>query len=190
MENFIRQYQAPKKLCDDLITYHKKHDEYKNTGRTYDPVTNKILINKNFKDSIDVAIFNGSSDKTVMGYFNFLSKAVQDYIDEFNLQGSFRTDYTSNIQYYPPGGGIKEWHNERTNVFSGYDFIASRALVFMTYLNTVKDKGETEFLYQKIKFKPKKGLTLIWPTDFTHTHRGIPAPSEKKWIITGWFKKI
>ena len=43
----------------------------------------------------------------------------------------------------------------------------------MTYLNTIKVGGETEFLYQKLKIKPKKGLTLIWPTDWTHTHRGL-----------------
>ena len=28
---------------------------------------------------------------------------------------------------------------------------------------------------------------VIWPTDFTHTHRGIVAPKEEKWIATGWF---
>jgi hypothetical protein len=60
----------------------------------------------------------------------------------------------------------------------------------MTYLNTIKDGGETEFLYQKIKFKPKKGLSLIWPTDFTHTHRGIPSPTEEKMIVTGWLNFI
>ena len=49
------------------------------------------------------------------------------------------------------------------------------------------DQGETEFKYQKIKYKPVKGKSLIWPTDFTHTHRGIPSPTQEKWIATGWF---
>jgi hypothetical protein len=60
----------------------------------------------------------------------------------------------------------------------------------MTYLNDVDEAGETEFLYQEIKFKPKKGLTLIWPADWTHTHRGIPSLSEEKYIITGWFNFV
>jgi hypothetical protein len=55
----------------------------------------------------------------------------------------------------------------------------------MTYLNDVPRGGETEFLYQGIKVEPKKGLTLIWPADWTHTHRGLPAPTDK-YIITGW----
>ena len=57
----------------------------------------------------------------------------------------------------------------------------------MTYLNNVTDKGETEFKYYNLKVKAKAGLTLIWPPDFTHTHRGIPSPTQHKWIMTGWF---
>ena len=34
--------------------------------------------------------------------------------------------------------------------------------------------------------KPKKGLTVLWPSDFTHRHRGLPCDVEK-WITTGWF---
>ena len=60
----------------------------------------------------------------------------------------------------------------------------------MTYLNDVKNGGETEFYWQKIKIKPKKGLTLIWPTEFTHLHRGIPTPIEEKYIVTGWFNLL
>ena len=57
----------------------------------------------------------------------------------------------------------------------------------MTYLNDVIDRGETEFFHQKIKVKPKKGLTLIWPVDWTFYHRGIPSPTQEKYIITGWY---
>ena len=57
----------------------------------------------------------------------------------------------------------------------------------MTYLNDVEDGGETQWLYQGRQFKPKKGLTAIWPTDFTHTHRGVVSPTQRKTIATGWF---
>ena len=56
----------------------------------------------------------------------------------------------------------------------------------MTYLNDVPDGG-TEFLYQNIKTKAQKGLTLIWPAHFTHTHRGIVSKTQPKYIITGWW---
>ena len=55
----------------------------------------------------------------------------------------------------------------------------------MTYLNDVK-AGETGFLYQKLKIKPKKGLTLVWPAIWTHTHKGHIVKSDK-YIITGYY---
>ena len=43
------------------------------------------------------------------------------------------------------------------------------------------------FKYQKLTTPAKKGLTLIWPTDFTHTHSGQITKEHEKYIITGWF---
>ena len=57
----------------------------------------------------------------------------------------------------------------------------------MTYLNDVTDAGETEFYYQKIKVKPEKGLTLIWPSEWPWTHRGLTSKTQIKYIATGWF---
>jgi hypothetical protein len=68
--------------------------------------------------------------------------------------------------------------------------VLDRHLVFMTYLNDIEDHGETEFYHQMLKIKPEKGLTLIWPADWTFTHRGNPSPSEQKYIVTGWFNYI
>ena len=60
----------------------------------------------------------------------------------------------------------------------------------MLYLNTVKDKGGTEFPYQQKIFSAIKGDLLIWPSDFTHPHRGIVSPTEEKYIATGWFEIV
>ena len=89
------------------------------------------------------------------------------------------------IQKYPLNGGFHQWHCERS---SSLHPSVSRHLVYMTYLNDVEDGGETEFFYQKIKVKPEKGLTIIWPADWTHTHRGISSKTETKYIITGWLQ--
>ena len=85
------------------------------------------------------------------------------------------------IQHYEPGGAFFGEHYES----SGLD-IAHRVLAFQTNLNTVKEGGGTKFIYQDYVSPAKKGVTNIWPAGFTHTHRGIPAPKEHKYIITGW----
>jgi hypothetical protein len=54
----------------------------------------------------------------------------------------------------------------------------------------VTDQGETEFYHQNIKIKPEKGLTIIWPADWTFTHRGLPSLTQEKFVVTGWFSYV
>ena len=63
-------------------------------------------------------------------------------------------------------------------------------LVWMMYLNECEDCCETGFLYQKYNMKPEKGLLLFWPSDFTHTHRGMTSFKTEKEILTGWYSYI
>ena len=121
-------------------------------------------------------------------YNKFLLSCVDEYSKLYpEIQDTDRRAdvENKNVQYYPPNGGYKALHYERSSVMT-----SRRFLVFMTYLNDVTDQGGTEFTYQKITVKPEKGLTLIWPVDWTHTHRGIPSPTQEKWIVTGWFSFI
>ena len=88
------------------------------------------------------------------------------------------------IQHYEPNEGYFNWHCER-----GTHQSIQRALVFMTYLNDVEDGG-TEFLHQHLSTPAKKGLTLIWPAYWTHTHKGIVSKLKEKYIVTGWINFI
>jgi len=88
-----------------------------------------------------------------------------------------------NVQKYEPGYNYKHWHIETGGPQENK---LLRHLTFMTYLNNIEEGGETEYLYQNLKVKPQKGLTLIWPAGWTHPHRGNPALNEVKYISTGW----
>lgn len=112
---------------------------------------------------------------------------MQEYLKELpyaGVYGAFGTTCRTNLQYYPPSGGYKVYHTERTGKGEPE---GSRHLVFMTYLNDVTDAGGTQFYHQNVTVQPVKGLTLIWPADWTHTHRGVASPTQEKAIITGWF---
>lgn len=174
MSDFIHTVQMnDTSLCDDLISYYKKSNEYKQKGES----------NGGDKTSTDVVVHPGSSNKAVLNYLDFLRQVLKSYqetYDAFKFIVGFAEPW--NIQYYEPGEGFFSWHCER-----GMSQTFQRALAFMTYLNDVTDGGETEWLYQERKLQPKKGLTAIWPTDFTHTHRGVVSPTQTKIIATGWF---
>tara|TARA_R110000803_G_scaffold209801_1_gene280086 strand:+ start:691 stop:1257 length:567 start_codon:yes stop_codon:yes gene_type:complete len=188
VDNFIHQFNINENICSKLIEYHKGNIEYKFQGAN----SNKV-VDKNIKDSIDVAVYPSSNHPDVEAYFLELKKGLNSFfkVNSFpepnNIRLSLFTQEGFNIQHYPAGGGYKDWHFERTDI-KGH--IITRTLVFMTYLNDVEDQGETEFHFQKVKIKPKKGLSLIWPADFTYTHRGIPSPTEQKYIATGWFNMV
>lgn len=172
-------------LCDEFINYF-----YQNTEKQHEGQTQKFgspYVDKSIKESIDVGIYFNDSSDVWQRYIIENQRFCLEYAKEFQYADGYSAwgiNGYSNIQYYPPSGGYKKWHTERT--CTQYE-IATRHLVFMTYLNDISDGGETEFLYQKIKIKPIKGLTLIWPADWTHTHRGLPSLTEEKYILTGWY---
>ena len=179
-ENFILAFEIKnEELLDGLIDYHKNNSEYKYKS---EQTTHDIQT----KTSTDVNVQFVSNNKHIKDYTGYLVSGLKEYhkkYEHFNPELCIQEGF--NIQHYGPGQGYKSWHNERPE----YQ-INQRALVFMTYLNDVPDGGGTEFAYYPdLKIKARKGLTLLWPTDFTHTHRGIISQHEK-YIITGWFHHL
>lgn len=100
-----------------------------------------------------------------------------DGIQNWGLENGF------NIQRYLPGEGYYVWHCESP----GLDY-CDRVLAWMFYLNDVTDGGGTEFKLQKYVSQAEQGKLLIWPSYWTHYHRGIVSPTETKYIVTGWFR--
>lgn len=167
-------------LCDDIITWFDNPNTEKYDGLVFQQ--NRQVVDKNKKDSRESAL--QKNPELLEKYFEHLHKVMRLYVDKYEYAKknfNFGIREIVKIQKYLPNQGFKMWHAEK-----GID-THDRYLVYMTFLNDVTDKGETEFLYQKLKVKPKKGLTLIWPADWTHTHRGVVSETETKYIVTGWF---
>ena len=180
-ETFIKEFNFSEddmSICDALIEYHKHNLEYKNIGKS-------IGANE-MKKSTDVTVVPASQNPFVLMYKKLLFGYVKEYnasydnpLAELTIADGF------NIQHYKPGEGYLNWHSERS-----IHLTHQRALTFMTYLNDVEDGGGTEFKYQGLRHNAKKGKTLIWPSDFTHTHRGQKSETQEKYITTGWFNHV
>lgn len=180
MTDFIyTEYLKNESLCDDIIDFFNLSTTPKFEG------TSGWKVDKSKKDSMDT--FLDPNKNLYMRYMKELQIIIDSYENKFQylkISSPYKVIEPTLIQHYKPGQGYKIFHEERSNINSP---TVSRVLVFMTYLNNVTDKGETEFLHQKIKIKPKKGLTVIWPADWTHAHRGIVSETQNKYIVTGWF---
>ena len=89
-------------------------------------------------------------------------------------------DRVCNYQKYKPNQYYKIEHHE--------DDIQEekRMLAWMFYCNTIKNEGGTFFPQQKLKLKAEEGTVAIWPAAWPYSHVGIVAPTEYKYIVTGW----
>ena len=116
-----------------------------------------------------------------------MNKALIHYVNKYPYLSSLPkwTNGCSILQKTSPSEGYHEWHCEN----SGY-YESARAVVWMIYLNDVEEGGETEFLYQRKRMKPKRNTALLWPGSWTHLHRGNPPLKSDKYVITGWFTPI
>ena len=182
--NFISGWYLPDKdLCKNLINYFEK------SNNKFDGTTNNTRIDKSKKDSTDIIVNIFSEEPLIKEYLKNLLLVLNKYKEIYkyadNPHDKWGITENFNIQRYLPNQGYHVYHTERDGLNSSL-----RHLTFMTYLNDVSDGGQTEWYYQKLKIKPETGLTVIWGTDWTFTHRGIPSPTETKYIITGWFSYI
>jgi hypothetical protein len=188
MTQFIGVYENAfsQEYCERAIKY---FDNMKNAGFTQ----NRMQADQVQKIMKDDDAFFGHQEKevnlaaagTLYKEFNetFWKTYHEQYSPNFAIlkDSGTHNNYSFKIQKTPIGGGYHVWHYE-----SGTRELCHRLLTWMVYLNDVEEGGETEFLYQHMRLKPKAGTLVIWPAAFTHTHRGNPPLSNDKYIVTGW----
>ena len=123
-----------------------------------------------------------SSDKLVRSFLPSIKKYVDNYLEDYSLLGESNfLLYDVKAKRIPVAGGFHKWHYENASHES-----ATRRFVVQAYLNTIKEGGETEFLYQNKRIKAVQGTLLIWPAGYTHVHRGNPPIGQDKYILTSW----
>jgi len=138
--------------------------------------------------SLAASLFEANKRKFV---FEAINNHCVDYMKKYAEALPYPTERTrmmvedAMLQETHPSGGFHVWHYEAMDLAS-----SGRCLTWILYLNDIKDGGETEFLYQRKRLSPTRGTLVIWPTGFTHTHRGNPPLKETKYVLTGWHRWI
>ena len=174
-------------LCQSFIDTFEASDE-KKPGVLYGPDGHSSTTGKK---STDITFHPGYLENDTWGpllkqLVPIIERGQDVYVSRhlttMQKMDAFRIDSHFNMQRYLPGEGFTGWHCERAGLKH-----ANRILVWMVYLNDVNDGGETEFYYQHHFEQPTEGKLLIWPSDWTYLHRGVIAPFESKYVLTGWF---
>ena len=183
-EDFIRVYEnyVPDVFCDAIINELEKvmTNNPSELVKGEDQYPNGKLSRK------DESIFLQDTAVTLYSALNeYLNTALEEYVNDFPIlrNSQFRST-KAKIQKTEVGGGYMEWHFETSSYA-----VSNRILTWTVYLNDLPEgEGETEFLYQHKRFRPKKGTVVMFPPAYTHTHRGNPPLTTTKYIATAWYE--
>ena len=168
--NFIGGWFISKKSCVDLINQAEK-ENWQSGDRNYTDVYIRDITDKK------------SSTNYLNEGFDVCKMYTKKYPSSHTVTKEFNIDpNTLRVQKYLPKLGYTDLHCENNGIIE----TANRHLAIMTYLNSIEEGGGTEFPNQETTLSAEQGLTLIWPTQWTHLHRGVIAPKETKYIVTGW----
>ncbi len=183
--NFIGSWEMKDSICDQIISYYENNKRKQKQGLTGVGVGTINLETKNRKDiCITPRELHLKGNEILNEYFKILFEFYKDYNEQWPLLASIVTNLEIgrfNIGKYIPGEHFKKIHTERGGLSSLH-----RLLAFMTYLNDVEDGGSTYFSHYDLDIQPQKGLTIIWPAEWTHAHKGNIINRGSKYIITGW----
>lgn len=130
-------------------------------------------------------------DKTEMWpeFKNQMKKVLQQYIDDTKCNVLYHVKYIEapNIFRYDSDSSKPNFFADHSDNWSLET--ATRQVSIICYLNNVPEDGggETEFTLLKKKIHPKKGRVLVFPSFYTHIHRGNEMTLGTKYIVVSWF---
>lgn len=196
-QDFIGVWEdfVPAFLCEKMINVFEETVQdsslLMNSGES--PIEVSTMDGKNQFQNInlgrdDLSIILGDVDTTLSHQIQqYLQACALHYISIFGQLQACRLYSTDlKLQKTAPMGGYHIWHYENSSYYH-----APRELTWIIYLNDMPEgEGETEFLYQKRRIRPKQGTVVVWPAGMTHVHRGLTVYTQDKYILTGWYLKI
>ena len=173
IDNFIFKNKKCIKnnTCKKLINFFNNNKFFAQKGKAGNIFLDDLEI------GIDVHTFD---DNLLLG----LNDTIEKYKKKYPLINTklerWQIDKIAQLMKYEPNNFYNHIHCE-TGKNNPY-----RIFAWMIYLNTIKNGGGTEFLHFNKILIPKAGDMYIWPADWTHLHRGVVAPQETKYLLTGW----
>lgn len=184
-KNFIGMWDIENDiLLKNIIDFFNNNHEHHKPGTIALGKTDKnkkdlleLIINPKQVKENKIEIFNE--------YINNLIDCYNDYQDQWDFIKNWQRIYIGpfKIEKHLVSGHHLELNCERQNINSSH-----KILSWITFLNDIDDnEGNMIFKYYNIVIKPKKGTTLIFPSDWTHLHQQEVMKNSEKFTIRGSF---
>lgn len=112
-------------------------------------------------------------------YYTMLLSAGINYAKRYAIdEGLWHEPYS--ILKYSSGEEYKAHYDGGTGV--------GRAISAICYFNDDYEGGEIEFVNFDVKIKPKAGMLILFPSNYTYRHIAHPIISGTKYAIVTWIR--
>lgn len=172
----------PPEFCDDIVNLYQDSCLWESAGI----IGNRIDTTKRNVDTINLSIpVNDDPDyeeirKQIDGdLFTCVQKAIQSY-SEIAPHLKIQEDTGYELLRYKTG----QFYVEHTDNFPGIPRIVSCSLL----LNDDYEGGDFAFFNGTIKYAPKKGSALLFPSNFLYPHEIMPVTKGTRHSIITWFR--
>jgi len=146
-------------------------------------------VDKSKKDLLEMSInpkqIKENNIEIFKEYINNLVDCYNDYQEQWGFIKNWKRIYIGpfKIEKHLISGHHLESNCDRQNINSSH-----KILSWITFLNDIDDdEGNLVFNYLNVAIKPKKGMTLIFPSDWTHLHQQNIMKNNEKFTIRGSF---
>ena len=169
----------PKETCNKIINFFENNMDMASAGRYTGNSVGEI-------DNLEIPVDISNPDDNY-GIGRYVQNGMFNYRKRYPLNnthlGKWTISTSCQLMRYEPDKYYDKIHceNDCDNRPS-----VERVFGWMIYLNDIRRGGGTEFIHQRFTAKPRAGDLYIWPAGWTHMHRGVNAPKEVKYILTGW----
>ena len=177
-------------ICDKIINLFEENEMSHSDIGFYDHADQSVKYDKKLINGkqMQVRLENLTNEdyEPIKNYFLILEKCFLSYCESWptiqtDLIGISRN--ASIVKFLRSEKEFNEYNYHRKSAENSMDLFS-----FKTYLNSLQnEKGNTEFYYQGTSINHFKGLTIIWPTDWTHASRFLPPDDDDdvSYTITG-----
>jgi len=187
VQHFIEAYNEAANVaaCDKIIEYFEglKHLHSKGCFAK----DGQAIVNPTVKDSTDITLDlteDNICSEILVSVINYCTEQYREKYSSVDKISNWSCDPKYNIQRYHPNQGYFGTHCEDSSP------LTNRVMGWSFYLNTITDGGGTVFDEYDLEIKAEAGKFVIFPAYWTHTHYGIPSPTQTKYICTGWYTYV
>jgi predicted 2-oxoglutarate/Fe(II)-dependent dioxygenase YbiX len=167
-------------LCDAVINEFSDEKEWVKTVIGDGRVDDKIRTAETIIISYPHVIEKNSKVRAKLDKYIFASAglAIKKYNEKFN-NCKIQEDSGYELLRYKEG----QFYTQHTDSFKA----RPRAVSCSFVLNDDYEGGEFAFFDRELKYKPKKGSCIMFPSNFMYPHEIMPVTSGTRYSIITWF---